>query len=157
MPITFTALYGQFLVPDPKTGAYACGLCDSFETADDGVTWDIVTREGLTFTDGTPFDAEAIKYNWDRIKDPANGSASAGIASQIDHIDVVDETTVKLTMVVPSPGFKGIMPIYSLQWIASPTALEAGPGGVQQEPDRCRTVRLRKLDSEWNAEAQEER
>ena len=94
----------------------------------------IVTREGLTFSDGTPFDAEAIKYNWDRIKDPANGSASAGIASQIDHIEIVDERTAKAVMVVPNPGFLGLMPIYALQWIASPTALEKGTEEFNKNP-----------------------
>jgi len=134
MPVTYSALYGQFLVPDPETGVYECGLCESFTTDDGGATWTIVTREDLTFTDGTPFDAEAIKYNWDRIKDPANGSASAGIASQIDHIEIVDERTAKAVMVVPNPGFLGLMPIYALQWIASPTALEKGTEEFNKNP-----------------------
>ncbi|WP_243076356.1 ABC transporter substrate-binding protein [Microbacterium sp. SS28] len=134
MPVTYSALYGQFLVPDPDTGVYECGLCESFTTEDGGATWEVVTREGLTFTDGTAFDAEAIKYNWDRIKDPANGSASAGIASQIDHIEIVDERTAKIVMVVPNPGFMGLMPIYALQWIASPTALEKGTEEFNKNP-----------------------
>ncbi|MFT4158315.1 MAG: ABC transporter substrate-binding protein [Microbacterium sp.] len=134
MPITFSALYGQFVVANPETGGYDCGLCESFTTSDGGVTWDIVLPEGQTFTDGTPLDAEAIKYNWERIKDPANGSASAGIASQIASIDVVDDYTVKLNMAVPTPGFIGLMPIYSLQWIASPTALEQGQEAFNKNP-----------------------
>ena len=134
MPVTYTALYGQFLVPDPETGVYECGQCESFTTEDGGATWEVVTRKGLTFTDGTPFDAEALKYNWDRIKDPALGSASAGIASQIDHIEIVDERTAKLVMVVPNPGFIGLMPIYALQWIASPTALEKGTEEFNKNP-----------------------
>ena len=134
MPVTFTALYGQFIIANPQTGDYECGLCESFTTDDGGSTWDVVTREGMTFTDGTAFDAEAIKYNWDRIKDPALGSASAGIASQIDNIEIVDDRTARLHMVVPTPGFIGLMPIYSLQWIASPTALEAGQEAFNKNP-----------------------
>ncbi|MWB97569.1 ABC transporter substrate-binding protein [Agromyces seonyuensis] len=134
MPITYTALYGQFVIANPETGGYDCGLCESFTTADGGATWDVVTREGLTFTDGTPFDAEAIKYNWDRMKDPALGSASAGVASQIDHIEIVDPRTARLHMVVPTPGLLGLMPIYSLQWIASPTALEQGQEAFNKNP-----------------------
>lgn len=134
MPMTFTALYGQFVVANPETGDYECGLCESFTTEDGGATWDVVTREGMTFTDGTAFDASAIKYNWDRMKDPAFGSASAGIASQIASIEIVDPRTARLHMVVPTPGFLGLMPIYSLQWIASPTALEAGQEVFNKNP-----------------------
>jgi peptide/nickel transport system substrate-binding protein len=134
MPITYTALYGQFLIPNTQTGAYDCGLCKSFTTSDKGATWEVVTREGLTFSDGTPFNAAAIKYNWDRMKDPKFGSASAGIASQIDHIEVVDERTAKLVMTVPTPGFMGLMPIYALQWIASPTALAKGQAEFNKNP-----------------------
>ncbi len=134
MPLTYTALYGQFLIPNTKTGQYDCGLCKSFTTPDKGATWEVVTRDGLTFSDGTPFDAKAIKYNWDRMKDPKFGSASAGIASQIDHIEVVDNRTAKLVMTVPNPGFEGLMPIYALQWIASPTALEKGQAEFNKNP-----------------------
>lgn len=134
MPLTYTALYGQFLIPNTKTGDYDCGLCESFTTADKGATWEVVTREGLKFSDGTPLNAQAIKYNWDRMKDPKFGSASAGIASQIDHIEIVNERTAKLVMTVPAPGFKGLMPIYALQWIASPTALEKGQAEFNKNP-----------------------
>ncbi|MGI9824997.1 ABC transporter substrate-binding protein [Agromyces sp. Marseille-Q5079] len=134
MPITYTALYGQFVIANEETGDYDCGLCESFMTSDGGATWDVVTREGMTFTDGTPFDAAALKYNWDRMKDPALGSASAGVASQIESIEVVDARTAKLHMVVPTPGLLGLMPIYSLQWIASPTALEQGQEAFNKNP-----------------------
>lgn len=134
MPITFTALYGQFVIANPETGGYDCGLCESFTTQDDGATWDIVLPEGQTFTDGTPVDAEAVKYNWERVKDPTYGSASAGIASQIDTIEIVEDYTLKLHMAVPTPGFIGLMPIYSLQWIASPTALEQGQEAFNKNP-----------------------
>ncbi|MFT4235612.1 MAG: ABC transporter substrate-binding protein, partial [Microbacterium sp.] len=78
MPITFTALYGQFVAANPETGGYDCVLCESFTTDDAGATWDIVLPDGQEFSDGTPVDAEAVKYNWERIKDPTNGSASVG-------------------------------------------------------------------------------
>lgn len=134
MPVTFTGLYGQFIISNPETGGYDCGLCESFTTTDEGASWIVKTKEGMTFTDGTPFDAEALKYNWDRMKDPQFGSASAGMASQIKNIEIVDERTAKLNMVVPTPGFMGLMPIYSLQWIASPTALAKGQEEFNKNP-----------------------
>lgn len=134
MPMTFTGLYGQFIITNPKTGKYECGLCESFTTKDEGATWDVTTREGMTFTDGTPFDSAALKYNWDRMKDPKYGSASAGMASQIDTIEIINDRTARLHMVVPTRGFMGLMPIYSLQWIASPTALAKGQDEFNKNP-----------------------
>ncbi|MFT4235615.1 MAG: ABC transporter substrate-binding protein [Microbacterium sp.] len=130
----YTSLYGQFVVPDLETGTYVCGLCESFETSDGGLTWEITTREGMTFTDGTPFDAEALKYNWERIKDPANGSGSAGYAGQIDSFEVVDDVTLKLVMTTANPGFLSNFATYALQWIASPTALAAGTEEFNENP-----------------------
>ncbi|MFT4234291.1 MAG: ABC transporter substrate-binding protein [Microbacterium sp.] len=134
-PLSYSAIYGNFLVPDPETGEYECGLCESFETSDNGATWDISLRDGITFSDGTPFDAEAVKYNWERIKDPANGaSASLGFAQQIDTIEVVDDLTLRLTMTELNPGFKSQFTTYVLQWIASPTALAKGTEEFNKNP-----------------------
>ncbi|WP_157521111.1 ABC transporter substrate-binding protein [Microbacterium sp. Leaf159] len=133
-PITYSALYGDFLVPNPETGESDCNMCESFTTSDDGASWDIVLKEGIEFSDGTPFNAEAVKYNWDRIKDPTNGSASAGFAGQIAETEVVDDLTLKLTMSAPNPGFVSNFMVYALQWIASPEALEAGPEAFNKNP-----------------------
>ena len=46
------------------------GLATSWQRADDGVTWTLELRRGVTFTDGTPFDAEALQVNFERWMDP---------------------------------------------------------------------------------------
>ncbi|ALJ21943.1 ABC transporter substrate-binding protein [Microbacterium sp. No. 7] len=133
-PMSYSAIYGQFLVPNTETAQYECGLCESFSSEDGGLTYEIVTREGMTFSDGTPFDAAALQYNWERIQDPANGSASLGFANQIASMEIVDERTLKLTMTSANPGFIGNFSTYALQWIASPAALEAGTEAFNKNP-----------------------
>lgn len=133
-PITYSALYGDFLLPNPETGGADCNMCETFTTEDGGETYTVTLRDGIDFSDGTPFDAEAVKYNWDRIKDPQYGSASAGFASQIENIEVIDDLTLELTMTTANPGFLGNFVVYSLQWIASPTALEEGTSAFNQNP-----------------------
>lgn len=133
-PITYSALYGDFLVPNPETGAAECNMCETFTSDDGGSTFTVTLREGITFSDGTAFDAEAVKYNWDRVKDPTFGSASAGFASQIESIEVVDDLTLALTMTTPNPGFLGNFVVYALQWIASPAALEQGAEEFNKNP-----------------------
>src|SRR5262245_33280783 len=67
-------------------------------TTKDGKVWDVELREGVTFSDGTPFDAEAVKFNWDRLRDPANASPNAGDAASIDTIEVVDAHKLRVTL-----------------------------------------------------------
>lgn len=58
------ALYGTLLVNDPETLEITPVLAESFDTADGGATFELKLREGLLFTDGTAYDAEAVRYNW---------------------------------------------------------------------------------------------
>ena len=66
-----TAIYGTLVTFDAETLEYGPGMAESFES-EDGKVWTITLRPDLTFSDGTPFDAEAVAFNWDRAKDPVN-------------------------------------------------------------------------------------
>lgn len=135
-PITFSALFGELLVPDPEKDEYVCGFCESFATEDGGSTWDLVMREGLTFTDGTAFDAEAVKFNWERLKDPALGGSSARTAGSVDRIEVIDARTAKIHLVEPNPSFPEILTVRAgaMNYIASPSALAEGADAFNQNP-----------------------
>ena len=80
---------------DPVTGEYICLLAaENPVFSEDGTTATIKLREGVTFHDGTPFNAEAVKHTFELIKDPDFGSARASIANSIDTIECPDEYTV---------------------------------------------------------------
>ena len=80
---------------DPVTGEYNCLLAEELpQFSDDGLTVTIKVREGIKFHDGTDFNAEAVKYTFDLIKDPDFGSARASIANSIESIECPDEYTV---------------------------------------------------------------
>ncbi len=68
------------------------------EFSADGMTATIKLREGVTFHDGTPFNAEAVKHTFSLIKDPAFGSNRASIVASIDTMEVLDEHTIKLNL-----------------------------------------------------------
>lgn len=70
---------------------------------DDPTRWRINLREGISFTDGAPFDAEAAKFNFDRILDPEYGSPLAGTLAGITGVEVVDEYTIDVLTENPDP------------------------------------------------------
>lgn len=82
-----------YLIADD--GSFVPLLAESLpEFSEDGLTATIKLREGIKFHDGTPFNAEAVKYTFELIKDPDFGSARASIATSIDSIECPDEYTV---------------------------------------------------------------
>ena len=103
-------------------------LATGFEVSDDGLTYTFTLQPGVTFHDGTPFDAEAVKYNFERkieLKLPLWESIPW------DSIEVVDDLTVRVHLTAPAPH---IVPVLSAKtWsMYSPTwAQEVGPDGVK--------------------------
>ncbi|WP_368965078.1 ABC transporter substrate-binding protein [Parafrankia sp. FMc2] len=127
------ALYGT-LITDDDSGDFHYRIAESFTTTDNGATFSLKLRTGLTFSDGTPLNAEAVKFNWDRVKDPATGSPSRAEAASIISSEVIDDLTLKITLSNPTPRFAGSITTSSLNWIASPTALRKGQQAFDAAP-----------------------
>lgn len=127
------ALYGTLVTADPVTGEIQPSMA-SMTTPDGGTTWRVKLREGLRFSDGTPFDAAAVKFNWDRIKDPKVGSAYLATAANITTSKVVDGRTLEFTLVAPNASFSSGITISAMNWIASPTALKKGHAQFDKNP-----------------------
>ncbi len=72
-------------------------LASSWTYTDDGLEWTFKLREGVKFHSGTPFNAEAVKVNFDRI---LNGKYKRTSLYQpvIDKVEVIDDNTVKFTL-----------------------------------------------------------
>src|SRR5918911_4806769 len=89
------------LVPD---GSIQPFLAESWSVSPDGLQYTFKLRQGVNFHDKTPFNAEAVKWNFDRLKDPevrVPGRASYPIAQN----DVVDPATVRVTLKRPYVPF----------------------------------------------------
>ncbi len=117
-----------------KAGAVKYSMLESFDTTDNGATFTAKLRPKLVFSDGTPLRAEAVKFNWDRIKDPATGSVNRSEASEIASTEVVDELTLKITMAAPAPKYAQSVLTSSMNWIASPAALQKGGASFDKNP-----------------------
>src|SRR5438552_14534960 len=68
--------------------------------ADGGRTVTIKLRSGVKFNDGTPMDAEAVKFSLDRHR-TLKGSNRASELAPVDAVEVVDATTVRLKLKAP--------------------------------------------------------
>jgi peptide/nickel transport system substrate-binding protein len=106
-------------------------LAESLES-EDSQTWTLGLRPGVTFSDGTPLDAEAVKFNIERHQDPANQSRAVRNAGNIETMTVVDDQTLELQLRFPWAAFPEIL-IGTLGTIGSPTAL-ADPEAFNREP-----------------------
>ncbi|MGQ0569437.1 MAG: glutathione ABC transporter substrate-binding protein [Armatimonadota bacterium] len=76
-------------------------LALSQTVAPDGKTWTIRLRPGVRFHDGSPFDAEAAKFNLDRVLDQATRSPWRFLISRITSVSVVDASTIRLVTDAP--------------------------------------------------------
>ena len=68
----------------------------------DPTTLVLTLRKGVKFHDGTDFNAQAVKANFDRMMDPATASPRKSEIASVKEVTVVDPYTVKLTLTAPA-------------------------------------------------------
>lgn len=72
-------------------------LLESYEMDKDAMTYTFHIREGITFSDGTPFNAEALKWNLDHYME-VGAKVESLMLYAIESVEVIDEYTVQLNM-----------------------------------------------------------
>ena len=77
------------------------GLAVEWESNDDATAWTFKLREGVTFHDGSPFNAEAVRASLQRTIDLGLGAAF--IFLPIESIEVVDDLTISFSLAWPAP------------------------------------------------------
>ncbi len=108
-------------------------LAESWET-EDSQTWTFHLRQGVTFHDGTPFNAEAVKWNFDRMRDPDNEwrfgrtfeyyTYEFGDTLPINEVNVIDEYTIEIVLGMPSSVLLNKLALAFAFGINSPTAVQ---------------------------------
>ncbi len=128
---TLVEFQGDTTIPGPA-------LAQSWTTSEDGLSWTFKLVENATFHDGTPFNAEAVKWNFDRWRLTSHPQHFAeqvfeyyeaqfngfDDASLITDVQATSEFEVTFTLSAPIGAFLNnlAMPMFSL---ASPAAVEA--------------------------------
>lgn len=118
----FRLVYETLFYQDEE-GKYVPQLATEWTVADDGLTIDFKIREGVTFHDGTPLDAAAVAYNFNRMIDPEVGTRNGTFLGDLDRAEVVDDYTVRLVLKQPSSILMSSL-ANEMGMIASPTAIK---------------------------------
>ena len=116
-------LFYDTLVRLRKDGSYAPALAESFEIDSQTGNMRFKLREGVTFHDGTPFDAEAAAYNLRAAIDPAIGGRWVKSLDLIDAVNVTGPYELEVTLKNPSP-FVLFNLAFSAGMMVSPSFLE---------------------------------
>ena len=116
------------LGPDGKVSPW---LAESWTLSPDGLTYTFKLRKGVVFHDGTPFDAKAVKWNFDRLKD-TQVRVPIRAPFPIKETDVVDASTVKVTLTRPSAPF-----ISALSWT---TSALVSPASVDKQGNEYKNI-----------------
>ena len=100
-------------------------LAKSWEVLDEGRTYVFHLQEGVTFHDGTAFDAQAAKWNIDRILDPEVKSWIRPYYEDIAQVEAVDKYTLRIRLKEPSSALPiALGGYYQGILMASPKAFE---------------------------------
>ena len=89
--------YDALIGIDPSTAEFVPGLAEDWERLEDGSVLRLYLREGVTFHDGTDFNADAVVANIERSQAGGHGRDETQQAtSAIGDMEVIDEYTVDL-------------------------------------------------------------
>lgn len=83
-----------------QDGALIPGLATSWEALDDN-TWEFKLREGVTFHNGNPFNAESVKFTLDRVLDEERNAPIRPLLENITSVEIVDDFTVHISIASP--------------------------------------------------------
>ena len=122
----------ESLLYHARDGKLVPWLAESWTTSADGRSVTFKLRRDVKFHDGTPFNAAAVKFNFDRIVDPSfkAGTSRAQLAGYAEST-VIDEHTVRVSFKAPNAPF--------LTYAGAGTLSFVSPKAVKEMGDRVHT------------------
>ena len=140
--IEMAAVYDTLLRYDPQTAKYEPRTAESVTASDDSLTWTIKIKPNIKFSDGTPYNADAVAFGLNRHRSGQNGqeggivppceqliacprnSVSTGVyMTTVKEVTVVDPLTVRVTLKEPWASFQFALSD-EVGMIPSPTELK---------------------------------
>ncbi len=104
----YNNIYGKLVDIDARFGIVP-QLAQSWEIRNGGLTYVFKLRRGVKFHDGTDFNADIVKWNFDRMRDPALASPRRSEIAPVKEVKVVDPFTVEITLTAPFTPFLSVL------------------------------------------------
>jgi len=104
-------------------------LAESWEISEDGKTYTFKLHDGVTFHDGTAFDAEDVKFSLERAMAENSTNAQKVLFSAIQSVEAVDPTTAKVTLKQPQGSF-----LYNMAWGDAVIVAPESADGNKEKP-----------------------
>ncbi|WP_159499851.1 ABC transporter substrate-binding protein [Microbacterium sp. 18062] len=117
-----TAVYDNLMRVEPD-GSVGPGIAEGI-TTDDNLVWTLSLRDGVVFSDGEPFDADAVIAQIERVAAEDSASLEAADARSIASVTALDAQTVEFTLAAENSQFPLLLAQGSMSMIASPKAVE---------------------------------
>jgi peptide/nickel transport system substrate-binding protein len=139
-------IYATLVTRDIETGDFIPYLAESWEFLNEGRTIEFKLREDAFFHDGTPVNAEAVKFSFDRLLSEEMGAPGASFAGTLQETEVIDEYTVRLHYEdVYAPALLNLSTTFL--GIISPTAVAELGDGFAQRPVSAGPFKIREVVS----------
>ncbi len=139
------------------TTGTAPALARSWDISDNGITYTFHLRSGVKFHDGTPFNADAVLFNFNRQRDPKhplhkNGDRyeywkTLSMDKILKDIKKINDSTVQMTLFEPNATFLYILTMQFLA-IASPTSLQKWDEEFSKHPSGTGPFRYVSMDND---------
>lgn len=131
--IWFTKMVWDTLIErDPESGEYLPSLATDWHWIDE-TTLELTLRQGVTYHNGEPFDADDVVYTYNTVSAPDSGVKFQRIVNWIDNVEKIDQWTVRIHTKGPFPQaiefLSGPMPVYPNEYYA-----EVGSEGMSNAP-----------------------
>ncbi|WP_432537300.1 ABC transporter substrate-binding protein [Kineococcus arenarius] len=147
-------VYDTLVVPSADGESMEPSLAEDWTTSDDGLTWTFTLRDGVTFHDGSTFDADDVVFSYKRIIDQQLSNAYR--FATVTDVRAQDPRTVVITVSEPTPallaqigGFKGMAILPSGVDEASLTTQAVGTGPFRLDSTSASEVSLSRFDDYW--------
>jgi len=108
--VTYSNIY-EGLTRFASDGSVVPGLAASWEISADGLVYTFKLHQGVTFHDGSAFDAEDVKFSLDRARADDSTNAQKPLFAQIADVTVIDAATVQITLSQPNGSL-----LFNLAW-----------------------------------------
>jgi peptide/nickel transport system substrate-binding protein len=131
-PLTLGLIYDT-LMTWSTDGSYKPNLAESWAFSNGGKALTLRLRSGVTFHDGTPFNAEAVVFNLDRVTSTKVNSPYRSMVSVIESSKAVDPLTVEIALKSPSGAIIGALTSQP-GMMASPAAVIASGQDFGRKP-----------------------